>query len=349
MACAFIQNLPTLDRPLPNERGVMKYFLLLIMLCGAPVAPHAQSTAFTYQGRLAANGAPYTGFAEMQFALFSAPTGGTPIAASTPATARVNVSGGLFATSLDFGAAAFPGSDRFLEIQVRTNIGAFTTLTPRQPLTPTPYALYARAAGTAGPWSSTASNAFYNSGNVGIGTATPAAGLHVKKEATPPGGTLALEGNTLAAMTFFPNGVAAGRKGYFGFATATPDITVANENPNGRIVLASPNSTVFATGGEENLRIVRGSFLLGALDTGSGFAVAHLTDFPGHYRITFNTPFASRPSVTVTCDFDPAFADVALYAVVNEVTAASSAEIILVRHTGERFDGSFHFIAVGPR
>ncbi len=126
----------------------IKYHLVLILLCAAATAAHAQSTAFTYQGRLAANGSPYTGFAEMHFTLFNALVSGVAVATNTPATASVNVTDGLFTVPLDFGAAAFPGADRWLEIQVRTNLGAFITLTPRQALTPTPYALFARTAGT---------------------------------------------------------------------------------------------------------------------------------------------------------------------------------------------------------
>ena len=50
---------------------------------------------------------------------------------------------GLFTVTLDFGNQ-FPGADRWLEIAVRTNGGvSFTPLAPRQPLTPTPYAVTA--------------------------------------------------------------------------------------------------------------------------------------------------------------------------------------------------------------
>ncbi len=53
------------------------------------------------------------------------------------------VSNGLFISTLDFGNQ-FLGADRWLEIAVRTNGGgAFSTLAPRQPLTPTPYAIFA--------------------------------------------------------------------------------------------------------------------------------------------------------------------------------------------------------------
>ena len=55
----------------------------------------------------------------------------------------------MFTVTLDFGGV-FTGADRWLEIAVRTNGGgAFAPLTPRQAVTPTPYALYSATAGTA--------------------------------------------------------------------------------------------------------------------------------------------------------------------------------------------------------
>jgi len=61
------------------------------------------------------------------------------------------VSNGLFTVPLDFGSAAFTGDARWLEVAVRcpAGSGSYTTLTPRQPLTAAPYALYAKGA----PWS----------------------------------------------------------------------------------------------------------------------------------------------------------------------------------------------------
>src|SRR6185436_11116388 len=55
----------------------------------------------------------------------------------------------------DFGSDIFTGPSRWLEIGVTnhnptpTHPLRFTTLTPRQPLTPTPYAIYAAGATTA--------------------------------------------------------------------------------------------------------------------------------------------------------------------------------------------------------
>src|SRR5207253_7246526 len=63
----------------------------------------------------------------------------------------VTVSNGLFTVSLDFGPNIFTGNACWLAIGVRSNGVAanFTPLDPRQPLTPTPNALYASTADVA--------------------------------------------------------------------------------------------------------------------------------------------------------------------------------------------------------
>ena len=50
---------------------------------------------------------------------------------------------------LDFGVTAFPGANRFLEISVRPNGGSFATLSPRQQISSTPYAIRTLSATTA--------------------------------------------------------------------------------------------------------------------------------------------------------------------------------------------------------
>lgn len=125
-------------------------FLLLAGTLFTPCLLVAQGTSFTYQGRFNTNGTPYTGSAEFQFTLWDATSGGGQIAATTPASVIVGVTNGLFDTSLDFGAAAFSGADRWLQIDARTTIGSFTTLTPRQKVTPTPYAMRAGSVQTNG-------------------------------------------------------------------------------------------------------------------------------------------------------------------------------------------------------
>src|ERR1035438_8617327 len=107
----------------------------------------AQGTAFTYQGRLndgasAASGKTYG----MVFYLYDAPTNGNQL--GNLGIVSVTVSHGLFTLPLDFGNV-FDGNPRWLEISVQKNGGGFTTLNPRQSVTPAPSALFAPAAGLA--------------------------------------------------------------------------------------------------------------------------------------------------------------------------------------------------------
>ena len=82
----------------------------------------------------------------LTFTLYDAVSSGSLVGG--PLTNAVAVSNGLFTVTLDFGAGVFTGADRWLEIGVRTNGAAsdFTSLDPRQPVMPTPYALYAASA-----------------------------------------------------------------------------------------------------------------------------------------------------------------------------------------------------------
>jgi hypothetical protein len=105
----------------------------------------AQGTAFTYQGRLNDGGAPANGSYDLTFTLFNTNVTGAALAGILTNSATV-VSNGLFTVTLDF-SNRFDGTPRWLEIGVRTNgASGFTTLSPRQRLTPTPYAIFANTA-----------------------------------------------------------------------------------------------------------------------------------------------------------------------------------------------------------
>src|SRR5215813_370318 len=104
-------------------------------------ATFAQSSSFTYQGRLTDGGTSANGNYDLQFALFDSLNGGSQVG-STQTLNTVAVSSGVFTVSLNFGASAFPGASRFLEISARpSGGGSFTLLTPRQQVTATPYAI----------------------------------------------------------------------------------------------------------------------------------------------------------------------------------------------------------------
>jgi hypothetical protein len=132
-------------------RAVVRIAPLLIVF--AAENTYALSTGFTYQGQLLQSGLPTDGTCDFQFGLFAVDSGGT--ASGTQTASPVNVTNGLFTVQLNnsgqLGANVFNGSDRWLEIAVRcpVGIGSYVTLSPRQQLTATPYALYAPTAGSA--------------------------------------------------------------------------------------------------------------------------------------------------------------------------------------------------------
>lgn len=121
-------------------------------------AASALGSGFTYQGRLLDGASPANGVFDFQFVLYDEGTGGAQVG---PIVNRFGVAvvGGFFTVQLDFGGEAFTGQARWLDVGVREAGSAsfFSTLSPRQPLTAVPYALYARAAALALPFGGTGS------------------------------------------------------------------------------------------------------------------------------------------------------------------------------------------------
>lgn len=119
--------------------------LLLAVATVVHAAP--LGTIFSYQGELQDGGAPANGRYDMTFALFNDPLVGAQVG-TTWTNLNVSLSNGLFTTTVDFGPGVFDGTAYWLAIGVRSNGSgpAFLTLSPRQALTPSPYALYATAA-----------------------------------------------------------------------------------------------------------------------------------------------------------------------------------------------------------
>jgi trimeric autotransporter adhesin len=141
------QNKRTIQQAQSMKARVAKItgFFLLSCIC---VSVLAQGTAFTYQGRLNDGANPASGQYDLVFTLFATDSSGDAVAG--PVTnAAVAVSNGLFTTAVDFGNV-FTGASNWLEITVSPGgSNTFTTLVPRQQLTPVPYALV--AANVSGP------------------------------------------------------------------------------------------------------------------------------------------------------------------------------------------------------
>jgi hypothetical protein len=116
-------------------------FIVLALFAGVHQIA-AQGTAFTYQGRLNNASGAANGTYDLTFKLWTLSSGGSQVG-STLTFSGVGVTNGLFTETLDF-LSVFNGSPYWLELGVRTNGAAsFSTLAPRQELTPTPYAITA--------------------------------------------------------------------------------------------------------------------------------------------------------------------------------------------------------------
>jgi len=125
------------------KRKLLACLALVSGLLGGLNLASAQGTAFTYQGNLTDNGNPAGGNYDLTFSLFTAGSGGSQVGV-TLTNAAVGVTNGLFTTTLDFGSGVFEGGALWVQIGVRTNgNGVFNALNPRQPVTPTPYAITA--------------------------------------------------------------------------------------------------------------------------------------------------------------------------------------------------------------
>ena len=121
--------------------------LLLAVGCALPVLA---ADSISYQGRLMSADAPFSGTVDLEFALFGSLSGSDQVGTSLSRDDWPVVDG-LFQVALDFGAGAFDGSTRYLEVRV-----AGTTMAPRQRVAATPVALFALdgnpgPAGPAGP------------------------------------------------------------------------------------------------------------------------------------------------------------------------------------------------------
>ena len=122
---------------------------LFVFLC--VFSASAQTSAFTYQGRLTDGVMAANGTYEMQFRLFDTVNAGTQVG-STITNNLVTVANGVFTVTLDFGASPFAaGTNRWLEIGVRkaTDPPGFTILAQRQQITSTPYSLRTLSASSA--------------------------------------------------------------------------------------------------------------------------------------------------------------------------------------------------------
>lgn len=214
------------------SRKIRNTFALCLLAFACAAAANAQTTVFTYQGRLTdsqsqTGTAPYL----MQFSLYQ--TNGTLV--QTLTDVPVTVTNGVFTVQLNFTAAnAFNGDDRFLEIAVKRNAGdLYVVLNPRQQITSAPYAiraLNATNATNATTLNGTAANQFVLTTDARLSDAR-----------TPTAGSSFYIQNTNAAQTATFNITGAGTVGTLNAGNAvlnSPAGQKALEITRGRVVLS---------------------------------------------------------------------------------------------------------------
>lgn len=125
---------------------LMSFFVLNLAVMSAA---GALGTTFTYQGILSNAGSPVGGVVDLRFTLWDAASGGAQVGSAVTVD-DASVPDGRVTVPLDFGAV-FDGNELFLAVEVRDggSTGAYTLLTPRQPLTAAPFASHAIGAGSA--------------------------------------------------------------------------------------------------------------------------------------------------------------------------------------------------------
>jgi len=197
-------------------------------------------TEFTFQGQLSSSGTTAIGNADFRCGLFDALQGGAQIG-TTLSHDNVALINGLFTLSLDFGASAFNGEARWLEISVRmpAGSGGFTTLAPRQALSAVPFSLKTR--GVDGHSLDAADGSPVDAvfvdhlGRVGIGTNQPSGTLEVSA-ATP---SIFIQDTSGAPTGYIQFEDSLGNAtGYLGFdSTLNSHFSVVNIRQGGNIVL----------------------------------------------------------------------------------------------------------------
>lgn len=144
-----MQTLTNHTRRLPVQ-WVPLATAILVLLAFPGQGQTPLGTAFIYQGLLTDKGSPANGTYDLRFILYNAPEGGAQVGSILNLSDQW-VGNGLFSAPLDFGAAAFAGEARWLEIGVRlgTSTGIFSVLSPRQELAVAPGAIFASKAAIA--------------------------------------------------------------------------------------------------------------------------------------------------------------------------------------------------------
>ena len=213
--------------------------------------------AFTYQGELRLNGNAVNDNCDFRFTLWNATSGGSQIGGIIQVSNQALTDGRITAT-LDFGNNAFDGADRYIQVQVRcpAGSGSYTTLTPRQPVMPAPYAL--KSLGNTMSWADSANRTTTND-RVGIGGSANQQ-LHVQGSGGSPA-MVAIDANDAPSgrqaiglgvnssngdfqISRLTNAGSSITRNDFVIEAATGDVGIGTTNPIARLNVTDPSGVV---------------------------------------------------------------------------------------------------------
>jgi len=151
-----------------NRSGLYFASLVTLVTAATALAQAPVGTAFSYQGRLSRSDPIFQATTyDLRFSLWDAATDGSQIGPMLEFPQVDMQPGNIFTVLLDFEVSVFDGQARWLRVDVKETADTlYIILSPRQPITPAPYALHAL---NAGQWQSNGSAIMNtNTGFVGI-------------------------------------------------------------------------------------------------------------------------------------------------------------------------------------
>ena len=261
-------------------KKTVAFVLITVVILVLSGTGWAQSfgTAFTYQGRLMDANSPADGLYDFQFDLYSDPclSYAAYKVGDTITIDELDVIDGYFTAELDFGTwGVFTGDARWLQIGVRpgemSDPAAYTILSPRQEVTPAPYAIYA-ASGPGIPvplvLSGSSPDPIISATNFGAGSAVYGKATNTGEEDNH-GGYFESAGSDSSGVY----GKATGQEGMgvYGYASNMGDVT----NYGGYFIAAGKyGRAVYGEGTGESARGVwgetSGKYGIGVQGTASG-------------------------------------------------------------------------------
>ena len=234
---------------------------LMLMISSQITAQSTFDTALTYEGFLMSKNSPVDRAMDLRFTLFADPNAVQQVGVPLEGLG-VDVEDGHFTLDLDFGETPFNGEPRWLLTEVRQGGTAdpYVSQLPPLKLMLSPYAIYARRAGSAyaldAPDNSpTEAVSVDNDGNVAIGAQTPGAKLSVD-------GPIAIKSGGLQ----FPDG-----------SVQTTAVSSPNSFPSGGIIMWSGAIADIPAGwvlcdGNNGAPDLRNRFIVGAVQDDVGTA-----------------------------------------------------------------------------